>query len=133
MSSHELNQPTMNASDLYMEEIFTDRRVGAIKRLTPVDSDGQPDLGREVIYSGETQIVLGNNPLPINFEIDAKSLGEAAEKFADAAQEAAQDTLKRLKELQREMQSSIVVPGQEGMGGPASMANIPGAGKLQIP
>lgn len=133
MSSHELNQPTMNASDLYMEEIFTDRRVGAIKRLTPVDSDGQPDLGREVIYSGETQIVLGNNPLPINFEIDAKSLGEAAEKFADAAQEAAQDTLKRLKELQREMQSSIVVPGQEGMGGPASMTNIPGAGKLQIP
>ena len=32
----------MNEADLYLEEVFTDRRVGTIQRLSPVDKLGQP-------------------------------------------------------------------------------------------
>jgi len=120
----------MNAGDLYLEETFTDRRVGAIKRLTPITGDGATDSSRQILYTGETQILLGNNPLPIHFEIEAGSLGEAAEKFADAAEAAARDTLKRLQDMQREMQSSIVVPGQQDR---RSMGGLPGGGKIQLP
>ncbi len=130
MNNADQNSPAMNAEDLYKEEIFTDRRVGAIKRLSPVKGNGESDSSRQVIYAGETQILLGNNPLPINFEIEAASLAEAADKFNDAAQQAASDTLKKLQEMRREMQSSIVLPGQEGMGG---VGAIPGGGKIRMP
>jgi hypothetical protein len=125
---------SMNTNDLYREESFTDRKVGVIKRMTPVDSQGAEDSSRSVIYQGETQIMLGNNPLPINFEIEASSLGEAAQKFADEARKAAEDTIKRLEEMRREMQNQIVVPGQGGgMGGMGGgMGGAPGGG-IQIP
>jgi hypothetical protein len=126
---------SMDTSGLYREESFTDRRVGVIKRMTPVTGEGQDDSTRAVIYQGETQIMLGNNPLPINFEIEASSLGEAAEKFADEARKAAEDTIKRLEEMRREMQNQIVVPGQGGgMGG--GMGGLGGGtpgGGIQIP
>ena len=33
----------MDPSSLYREEMFTDRKMGAIRVLTPVKSDGAPD------------------------------------------------------------------------------------------
>src|SRR5690606_18613108 len=102
---------------------------GTIKRLTPVTPEGEPDSSRATIYSGETQIMLGNNPLPIHFDINAESLGEAADKFADEAHKAAENTIKRLKEMQREMASKIVVPGQGSM----PSGGIPGGGNIQLP
>lgn len=129
------NQPTqMNPNAMYREEVFTDRRIGVIKRLTPVTASGEIDTSRDIIYSGETQIMLGNNPLPISFELEAQNLGEAAEKFSDAAQEAAQDTVKRLEEMRRDMASQIVVPGQGGgVPGGGGMGGMGGGGKIQIP
>ena len=75
------NQIQMDPTALYCEETFTDQRVGVIKRLTPVNEQGETDSARGVIYRGETQIMLGNNPMPIAFEIEATSLGNAAEQF----------------------------------------------------
>lgn len=118
----------MDAAALYLEEVFTDRRVGVIKRLSPVTAEGTPDASRAVIYSGETQILLGNNPLPINFEIEAQSLAEATKKFSASAQTAAHNTIKQLEEMRREMASQIVVPGQGG-GMPGGL----GGGKIQLP
>ena len=123
------NQTQMDAAALYREEVFTDQKVGVIKRLTPVGAEGEVDSSREVIYRGETQILLGNNPLPIAFEIQARNLGEAAEKFTDEAQIAAEDTIKRLEEMRRDMQSQIVVPGQGGGGMPGGgRGGMPGGG-----
>jgi len=129
------NPIQMDPTSLYREEVFTDQRVGVIKLLTPVDAQGATDSSREVIYRGETQIMLGNNPMPIAFEIDATSLGNAAEQFSELAQQAAEDTIKRLEEMRREMQSQIVVPGQGGgMGGMGGgMGGMGGGGKIQIP
>ena len=93
----------MAHGDLYQEELFTDRRVGTIQRLTPVTKDGGPDTTRSVVYVGQTQILTPAGGLPITFEIDAGSLGEAALKFAESAEVAIEDTMKRLEEMQSQM------------------------------
>lgn len=117
----------MDPAALYREEIFTDRKVGTIRTLTPVKSDGSPDASRKTVYAGEAQILTNAGPLPISFEIDAKSLEEAAQKFAGEAKEAIERTMRELQELRRQAASSIVVP-QGGMGGLG-----PGGGKIQLP
>ena len=106
---------------LFLEEIFTDRRVGTIRRLTPVKKDGARDPARPVLYVGETQVLTPAGALPIAFEIGAGSLEDAAEKFGTLAKEAIERTVKELQELRRQAASSIVVPG------------APGTGKIQIP
>lgn len=121
----------MDAAALYREEIYTDRKVGTIRTLTPVKSDGSPDAGRKIVYAGEAQILTNAGPLPISFEIDAKSLEDAAQKFAGAAKEAIERTMRELQELRRQAASSIVVP-QGGMGG-LPPGGMPGGGKIQLP
>jgi hypothetical protein len=78
-----------------------------------------------VTYVGETQILTPAGSIPIAFEIEASSLGEAAEKFGDLAKEAIDRTVRELQELRRQASSSIVVP-QGPLGGG-------GGGKIQLP
>lgn len=106
----------MQADDLYREEQFTDRRVGSIQRLTPVKTDGSDDASRSVVYIGQASLMTPAGSLPINFEIEATSLGDAAEKFGDEAQKAIQDAIRQLQEMRREAASGLVVPGQGGGG-----------------
>ena len=40
------NEIKVDPKQLYLEEIFTDRRVGTIRRLTPVNKDGARDQAR---------------------------------------------------------------------------------------
>jgi len=121
-------EPDMNPQDLWLEEIFTDRRVGTIRRMTPVKGDGTPDAGRQVLYVGETQVLSQIGTLPITFPLEAKTLEEAAKLFGPAAKTAIERAVKELQELRRQAASSIVVP-QGGMPpmGPG------GGGKIQIP
>ena len=70
----EEREPEMNPQDLWLEEIFTDRRVGTLRRMTPVDGNGQKDPAREVQYVGEMQVMSNMGALPISFVIEAKSL-----------------------------------------------------------
>ncbi len=126
-----LPEPKMDAQALYREDIFTDRKVGTIRTMNPVKSDGSADSSRPVVYMGETQIMTGMGALPVNFEIDAKSLAEAIEKFGGTAKEAIERTVKELQELRRQAASSIVVP-QGGMGG-MGPGGLPGGGKIQMP
>jgi hypothetical protein len=114
----------LDLDKLYLEEIFTDRRIGTIRRLSPVARDGKPDASRTVLYVGETQIMTPAGSIPIGFEIAAASLEEAAEKFGPAAREAIDRTVRELQELRRQASSSIVVPQ-----GPLSG----GGGKIQLP
>jgi hypothetical protein len=114
----------LEADKLYLEEVFTDRRIGTIRRLSPVAKDGKPDASRTVLYLGETQIMTPAGSIPIAFEIDAESLGEAAEKFGSLAKDAIDRTVRELQELRRQASSSIVVP-QGPLGG--------GGGKIQLP
>lgn len=121
----------MDPSSLYREEIFTDRRVGVIRVMTPVKSDGGVDLGRKILYVGEAQLLSPVGALPITFEIEATSLGDAAEKFADGAKVAVERAIRELQELRREQASNIVIPDRMppdlgGRGGPR------GPGRIQL-
>lgn len=129
-------EPEMSADDLYLEEVFTDRRVGTIQRLSPVDAAGRPDAARPVLYVGQTQILTAAGALPLSFEIQAASLQEAAQKFGEAAKVALQQTMDRLEEMRREAASSIIVPeagAASGLGGMGAMGGMPGGGKIRLP
>ena len=118
----------MNPADLYREEIFTDRKVGSIRRLTPVTTDGSPDSSRQVIYIGQAQLLTPVGAVPLTFEISAHSFAEAIEKFPEAAKVAVDYTVEELQELRREAASSIVLP-ETGGGG----LGVPGGGKIKLP
>ncbi|NBB93233.1 MAG: hypothetical protein GVY32_08705 [Gammaproteobacteria bacterium] len=126
-------QLTFDGEEMYQEESFTDRRIGSIQRLTPVTADGERDEARQVRYIGQTQVMSPAGALPISFELEVDSLSDAIAGFPEAAEKAVEETVEELKRLQREHQSSIMVPGQEGgMGGsggmPGGQGGVPGGG-----
>jgi len=123
------NDIKVDPKALYLEEVFTDRRIGTIRRLTPVTKDGTRDAARPVLYAGETQVLTPAGALPIGFEIAAGSLEEAAEKFGQLAKEAIERTVKELQELRRQAASQIVVP----QGPLPPMGGAGGGGKIQMP
>ncbi len=119
----------MDPANLYREEIFTDRKIGTLRVMTPVRSDSSVDAGRKVTYVGETQLMTPMGALPLAFEIEAASLGQAAQKFAEVAAVAVERAVKELQELRRQQSSSIVIPEgiPGGFGGPGG---LPGKIKL---
>jgi hypothetical protein len=121
-------EPDMNPADLWLEEIFTDRRVGTIRRMTPVDGKGERDAGRDIVYVGEMQIMSQMGALPISFQLEAKTLEEAANVFGVAAKAGIERMQRELQELRRQQASSIVVP----QGGLPPMPPG-GGGKIQMP
>jgi hypothetical protein len=128
----------MDPATLYLEEVFTDRRVGTIRRMTPVKGDGARDPAREIAYVGETQVMSTVGALPIVFEIEATSLEDAASKFGPLAKDAIEKTVRELQDLRRQAASSIVIPrGGTGGGnfGPGGLpgGGLGGGGKIQLP
>jgi hypothetical protein len=121
----------MDGGSLFREEVFTDRRVGTIQRLTPVDADGNAVAGAAVIYIGQTQLMTRAGPLPLSFEIEAESLADAADKFGDGANQAMEETVQRLEEMRREQSSSIIVP--DGAAGAGGAGGMPGGGQIKMP
>ena len=124
----------MDAPSLYKEEVYTDRKIGTIRVMTPVTSLGGPDSSRPVIYVGETQLLTSGGLLPLAFQIEATTLAEAAEKFAQGANEAVERTKREIERLHREASSSIITPdripgGFDPMGGPGGM---PPGGKIRL-
>jgi hypothetical protein len=104
----------MDAKQIYREETFTDRRVGTIRRLTPVLGDGSPDGARPVIFVGQAQVMTPMGAIPISFELDSPTLDGAIAKFGDAAELAVQQTMREIQELRREQASSLVIPDAAG-------------------
>ena len=120
---------TMDAANVYREDVYTDRKVGTIRTLIPVKSDGSPDPGRKTAYIGEAQILSPMGAIPVTFEIEATTLADAVKKYAAAAKEGVERTVKEIQELRRQAASSIVIP-QGGGGLPPGAL---GGGKIQIP
>lgn len=116
-----------DAGSLCLEETFTDRTAGTIRRLTPVTAAGTPDPSRPVQFSGQTQLLTPGGVLPLGFEIEATTLAEAIEKFPLAVRGAIEQAIEEARELRREQTSRIVVAGPEaglGTGGPAGGGRI---------
>ncbi|SRR5579871_262633 len=126
--SRTVSDAQVDPDGLFLEEVFTDRRIGTIRRLTPVTRAGTPDPGRKPVYVGETQVMSNVGALPIVFDIEADSVGEAASKFGGLAKDAIERTMKELQDMRRQAASSILVPQ-----GPVPGVSGPGGGKIQLP
>jgi hypothetical protein len=97
---------SMDPNALFREENYTDQKMGAIRKLTPVDANGDEDQSRDVLFFGSAQ---------------GPTIGAAATDFAAKAAIAVEEAAKELEQMRRDQASQIVMPGQGGgMGGPPS-------------
>jgi hypothetical protein len=124
----ELPDIKLDASSLYREEIFTDRRAGTLRRLTPVTTAGEVDASRAVLFSGQTQLLTPGGVLPLGFDIEAATLQEALDRFPDAVKMALDEAIEEAREMRREAATRIVVPESGAMG-----AGPVGGGKIKFP
>ena len=118
----------LDTESMYKEEVFTDRKMGSIRVMTPVNKDGSVDTDRTVLYVGQAQLMTPMGALPLVFDIEATSLDDAIDKYPENAQIALDKTMEELKEMRRQQASSIVMPGEQGMPG----GGVPGGG-IQMP
>jgi len=123
-------EASMDAKSLYREEIYTDRKVGTLRVLVPVKSDGTPDPARPTVFQGEAQLMTNMGPLPISFDIEAKDLAEAVANYAEATKSGVERAMRELQEMRRQASSSLVIP-QGGAGLPPG--GLGGGGKIQLP
>lgn len=122
--------PKMDPNSLWREDIFTDREIGTIRRLTPVKSDGSTDAARKTVFMGEASLMTPAGNLPLSFDIPAADLSQAVAGYGAALEQAYHQTLQELQELRRKASSQIVIP-QGGMP-PGGLPPAPGGGKLKL-
>src|SRR5215469_6113510 len=130
VAQNDLPEIQIDPKGLYREDLFTDRRAGTVRRLTPVTVDGSPDASRPVLFSGQTQLLTPAGVLPLGFEIEANTLEEALRKFPEGVKVALEQAIDEARELRREAASRIVVPEVGGAVGPGPAA---GGGKIKFP
>ncbi len=128
-SAADARQATMDSTQLYREDIFTDRKVGTVRCLTPVTADGATDASRPVLYVGQAQVMTPMGALPISFELEADTLAAAVAKFGAAAEAAVQQTMRELQEMRREQASSLVIP--DAAGGVPNPSDLLGRGRTR--
>jgi len=116
-----------DAANLYREDVYSDRRVGTIRTLTPVRPDGSPDPARSTLFVGQISVMTPMGTLPISFELDAKDLAGAIAAFAEAAKAGMEETMREIQQLRREAASSLIVPE------PGAVPPIPGGGRIHMP
>ena len=129
MSSERPGDPKMDSTALYREDIFTDQRVGTIRRMTPVKGDGGDDASRPVLFVGQATVMTPMGSLPLSFELAGTNLAEAVAAFGPAAQQAIDEAARELQEMRRQAASSIVIPDA----GAAAIKGIGGKGGIQLP
>lgn len=125
------SEAAMDAASLYREEIYTDRKIGTLRVLVPVKSDGSPDTARPALYQGEAQLMTNMGPLPISFDIEARTLAEAVAGYAEATKAGVERAMRELQEMRRQASSSIVLPPAGASLPPAG--SLGGGGKIQLP
>ena len=125
-------EAAMDATSLYREEIITDRKVGTIRLMVPVRSDGTPDPARPTIYTGDAQIMTNMGALPVSFDIEAANLAEAVANYGEAAKAGIERTMRELQELRRQQSSGLIVP-PAGTATALTGGGFPGGGKIQMP
>jgi len=127
-------EPKMDPANLYREEIYTDRKMGTIRVMTPVKTDGSADGARKTVYIGEAQLLTQMGALPLNFEIEADSLADAIVKYGPAVKQAYDRAMQEIQEMRRQASSSIVIPERGGGIGPGGLpGGLPGGGKIKLP
>lgn len=105
---------TLDASNLYRVDVYTDSLVADIRVMTPVTVEGAPDSARASRYFSTVNANVNGVPHSIGFEItEANTLAIAIEKFPAAAEKAGQDFLKQLQE--QRARRPIIMPNGSGL------------------
>ncbi len=117
---------TVDTTNLYREEVYSDLRAASIRVLTPVKPDGSLDPDRTRQYIGDTQLMTQMGPIPVQFELAVETLAQAFEKFPEGVRVAVERLNERAQEMAREEASRIVVPSKMPGGGGPGLAGIPG-------
>ena len=116
-----IDEITVNANNLYREEIFTVLEVATIRRLSPICPDGSNDPERSVKFVGQTTLLSQAGPVPVQCPIEATTLEDAMAQFPTAVNQAVERMVEEAREMQRQESSRIVVPGRD-----------PGPGKITL-
>ena len=109
---------TIDKDSLYREESITDLKIGSIRKLIPIKSDGTEDDTRKKVFIGHTQLMSPEGPLPIQSELTAKNMAEAIDVFPAAMKQALSEMVEKIQQMQRREQmnpkddSRIIVPGR---------------------
>lgn len=109
---------SIDKNNLYREESLTDLKVGSIRRLIPLKSDGTADDSRTELFIGHTQLMSPEGPLPIQAELAAKTIDEAINVFPQAMKQALTEMIEKMQEMQKQQQmqqkdeSRIIIPGR---------------------
>ena len=104
---------SVDRSNLYKEESFTDLKVGNIRRLIPVKPDGSEDKTRNTIFVGQTNLMTPNGPLPIQGVIRAKELQQAVKRFPEAMEEAVERMMEEAQKMKDQQGSEIITKQEE--------------------
>lgn len=111
--SSKITDIKMNTDNLYREESFTDLNFATIRKLSPVKADGAPDESREPIFTGMTQLMSPNGPIPVSCLIEgAKTLAEAAAKLPDAIEKTVQEMIAEAQKAHAKEASGLIVPSR---------------------
>ena len=104
---------SVDRSNLYKEESFTDLKVGNIRRLIPVKPDGAEDKTRNTIFVGQTNLMTPNGPLPIQGVIRAKELQQAVKRFPEAMEVAVERMMEEAQKMKDQQGSEIITKQKE--------------------
>ena len=104
---------SVDRSNLFKEESYTDLKVGNIRRLIPVKPDGSEDKTRKAIFVGQTNLMTPNGPLPIQGVIRAKELQQAVKRFPEAMEEAVERLMEEAQKMKDQQGSKIITQPQE--------------------
>ena len=107
----------INQNSLYREEVFTDMTIGSLHQMTPIKINGEIDKQRKIMFIGQTQLITKQGPLPIRFPIDARNLQQAVDKFPESMEVFVNRMIAEAKEIQRQEESRIILPGASSPGG----------------
>jgi hypothetical protein len=126
LSSEQLPEmPGVDAANLYRQESYTDLQVGSIQCLFPVKDDGSKDESRKARFIGSTSLMTPQGALPVQADIEAETLAEAAAKFPEAVKASVERMIEEAREMERQARSNIVVPKGGNVGGAAGGLHIP--------
>lgn len=109
----------IDKNNLYREEAITDLKVGTIRCLIPIKTDGTDDESRERLFVGHTQLMSPQGAIPIQGSIQAATLEEAMEQFPGAMRQAMEEMIEKARKLhaeqgrqQQQEDSRIIMPGR---------------------
>jgi hypothetical protein len=108
---------TIDKTNLHREESITDLKVGAIRKLIPINPDGTEDKSRTAIFIGHTQLMSPEGPIPIQAALKVNNLEEAMDAFPDAMKQSLSEMIEKIQKMQQQKSkkkddSRIIIPGR---------------------